>query len=452
MVQLYQSARKKQPPQKALTLTIDELDHSGTGVCRAHQPVVFVEGALPGEEVRVRVNERKKRFWRATVEQVLKSGTKRINPFCPHFNQCGGCQHQHIAQLPMLEYKQQAVDQLLNKVAGVKSLNWQAPLFGTDQGYRRKVRLALDARTGKGKSSVHLGFRAKGSDRVVDISECKVLTPPLQQLLPDLRILVKGLGCVRHIGHISLLDADNQLQLCLRLIRPLPEADRQTLKAFAQEHGCALLLQTQAQEFEHLTAETPLANYKPTAELNLDFSPTDFIQVNGAVNRAMIAQALNWLDIKPGDRVLDLFCGVGNFALPMAHNGAEVIGIEGVQAMVEQAQANARKNSLQAEFVQADLGDKDALMQLTTQLGQIDKVVLDPARAGAAAVMPWLNQLNPAQILYVSCNPATFARDMGQLVESGWQVDKIGLMDMFPNTAHTELMALISRCQSSVVR
>ncbi|ALS99530.1 23S rRNA (uracil(1939)-C(5))-methyltransferase RlmD [Lacimicrobium alkaliphilum] len=445
MVQLYESARKKQPPQKPLTLTIDELDHSGTGVCSTHQPVVFVEGALPGEEVRARVYERKKRFWRATVEQVLKPGAKRIAPFCPHFSQCGGCQHQHIAQLPMLEYKQQAVDQLLNKVGGVTALNWQAPLSGSDQGYRRKVRLALDARTGKGKSSVHLGFRAQGSDKVVDISECKVLTPPLQQLLPDLRSLIKGLGCVRHIGHISLLDADNQLQLCLRLTRPFPEMDRQALKAFSQEHGCTVLLQTEAQEFEHLTSDHQFASYRPVDELSLDFRPTDFIQVNGSVNRAMIAQALNWLDIKPGDRVLDLFCGVGNFALPMAHQGAEVTGIEGVQVMVEQARANALKNSLQAEFLQADLGDEDALTQLTTQLGQIGKVVLDPARTGAANVMPWLSRLNPAQILYVSCNPATFARDMGQLVESGWQVDKIGLMDMFPNTAHTELMALFSR-------
>jgi 23S rRNA (uracil1939-C5)-methyltransferase len=445
MVQLYQSARKKQPPLKSLTLRIDDLDHSGTGVCRTHQPVVFVEGALPGEEVRVRVEERKKRFWRATVEQVLKPATKRVAPFCPHFSQCGGCQHQHIAQLPMLEYKQQAVDQLLNKVAGVSALNWQAPLVGSEQGYRRKVRLALDARPGKGKSSVHLGFRAKGSDKVVDISECKVLTPPLQQLLPDLRILVTELGCVRHIGHISLLDADNQLQLCLRLTRPLPEADRQSLTIFAREHGCTVLLQTGADEFEYLTSDHQSTSYRPVDELSLDFSPTDFIQVNGAINRAMIMQAINWLDINSGDKVLDLFCGVANFALPMAHKGAEVIGIEGVQAMVEQARANAAKNQLQAEFLQADLGDEKALMQLTKQLGQVGKVVLDPARAGAAAVMPWLSRLNPAQILYVSCNPATFARDMAQLLESGWHVDKIGLMDMFPNTAHTELMALFSR-------
>lgn len=445
MVQLYKTPRKKPPPQKALALKVDGLDHSGTGVCRAHQPVVFVEGALPGEEVRVSVEERKKRFWRATVEQVLTPSPERIPPFCPHFSQCGGCQHQHIAQLPMLEYKQRAVDTLLNRVAGVQSLNWQTPLAGSNQGYRRKVRLALDARTGKGKPSVSLGFRARGSEKVVDITECRVLTPPLQQILPEIRMLVKGLQSVRYIGHISLLDADNQLQLCLRLTRPLPEADQRALDVFAKEHDCAVLLQTQAQEFRHLSKKRDKASYQPNTGLSLDFSPTDFIQVNGTINQAMVAQALNWLDIKSGDKVLDLFCGVGNFALPMAQRGASVIGIEGVQAMVEQAQANARKNSLPAEFLQADLGDEDTLILLTKQLGSVDKVVLDPARAGAAAVMPWLSRLNPAQILYVSCNPATFARDMGQLLESGWQTDKIGLMDMFPNTAHTELMAIFSR-------
>ncbi|GGD49989.1 23S rRNA (uracil(1939)-C(5))-methyltransferase RlmD [Lacimicrobium alkaliphilum] len=445
MVQLYKSARKKAAPAKPVSLRIDTLDHSGIGVCRSHQPVVFVEGALPGEEVKARVREKKKRVWLAEVEEVLRPSPERIEPFCPHFNECGGCQHQHIGQKPMLNYKQQAVNQLLRKIAGVESLNWQPPLVGGYQGYRRKVRLALDARTGKGKSSMSLGFRARGSEKVVDITECKVLTPPLQHALPEIRALVKGLQSVRHIGHVSMLDADNQLQICLRLTKPLPEHDKQALQAFAQRHQCTLLLQTQKMTFEQLAGDHSNALYQPVSELSLEFSPTDFIQVNKEINRAMVLQAISWMDIRADDKVLDLFCGVGNFALPMAQKGAQITGVEGIQAMVSQAETNASRNGLQAAFLQTDLGDEGSLAQLFRQLGQVDKVLLDPARAGAAAVIPWLNKLNPAQILYVSCNPATFARDMEQLVENGWRVNKIGLMDMFPNTAHTELMALFTR-------
>ncbi|WP_088329862.1 23S rRNA (uracil(1939)-C(5))-methyltransferase RlmD [Lacimicrobium sp. SS2-24] len=450
MVQIYKAARKKATPAKDLKLKVDALDHHGNGVSRSHQPVVFVEGALPGEVVMARVQARKKRFWQAQTHKVIQASPERIDPFCPYFGECGGCQHQHVGQLPLLNYKQEAVAELLQKAAGIDALNWQAPLYDKSQAYRRKVRLAVDARRGAGKdkaahSSVRIGFRARQSDTVVDIHACQVLTDPLQAVLPALRKLVKGLVSVRHLGHISMVDADNQLQLCLRMTQPLPEADRLTLQEFSRQQHCSILLQKAEGELDAIAGEEVDATYAPEPHLSLAFRPTDFIQVNHHINQAMVNQAMNWLDIRAEDKVLDLFCGVGNFALPMASRGAQVIGIEGSQAMVEQAQDNAHRNSLSAAFIQADLSDEKELKRLVSEIGQVDKVLLDPARAGASAITSWLQQLNPAQILYVSCNPATFTRDAAMLVENRWRVDKIGLMDMFPNTAHTELMALFAR-------
>ncbi|GAA0342203.1 23S rRNA (uracil(1939)-C(5))-methyltransferase RlmD [Bowmanella denitrificans] len=440
MVQIYKAAKGRKPGPVSLAnqlLTIDELDHAGMGVCRSHQPVVFVEGALPGEQVETRIIQKKSRHWQGQAVKVLQSSPERIEAFCPHINQCGGCQNQHIGQTDLLAHKQQAVAQLLSRQSGVSALPWQPPLQGDDRHYRRKARLAVDAQ-GKGGPSV--GFRAKGSDKVVNIRQCAILTPALQSVLTPLLQAVKALKGVRAIGHISLLDADNQLQVCLRVTRDLPATDLAQLRSLAEKCKVSLLLETAPERFEYLSGERLNASYQPATGLNLTIGPNDFIQVNSAINQAMVAQALEWLDVAPGEQILDLFCGVGNFSLPLAKAGTKVVGIEGVQAMVTRARDNAQNNGLAVDFRCMDLSDSQALLSLPVK---VDKVLLDPARAGALELMPVLHKLKPGAICYVSCNPATFARDIAILAEKGWRIDKINLMDMFPNTAHTELMALL---------
>lgn len=444
MVQIYKAPKgKKQGTVGAtkLTLNIDALEHGGLGVCRSHQPVVFVEGGLPGEQLDVRISEKKPRYWQGIAVKVLSPSAQRIAPFCPHSRECGGCQNQHISQVDLLAHKQNAVGQLLQRQTGMTTLNWQSPILGPAQGYRRKARLAIDAQN---KAEVKVGFRAKGSDQVVSISQCPILTEPLQAVLAPLLHLIKQLKGTKQLGHLSVLDADNQLQLCLRITRALPAEDIARLRQFAEENTLRLLLETAPNRFELVCGDNQDACYAPVPELSLSVGPNDFIQVNQSVNQAMVNQALAWLAAVPGERVLDLFCGVGNFSLPLARAGASVIGVEGVEAMVKRASDNASANGLQVDFRCLDLSDSDALSRLPTE---VDRVLLDPARAGAQALMPILHKLKPKGILYVSCNPATFTRDAAMLVEKGWQIDKIGLMDMFPQTAHTELMAHFSRPQ-----
>ncbi|GAB3031606.1 23S rRNA (uracil(1939)-C(5))-methyltransferase RlmD [Bowmanella dokdonensis] len=453
MVQIYRSSRKpkKTHAGQNLTLTIDDMEHGGLGVCRSHQPVVFVEGALPGETVKVRVTDQKSRAWQAVATQVLQPSPERTVPFCPHIQTCGGCQNQHIGQSDLLRYKQRAVDALLRRLAGLENINWQPALHGEDRRYRRKARLAVDAQK---KGQVRVGFRGKGSDQVITIRECQILTAPLQALLPDFLALIKGLRTVKHIGHIGLLDADNQTQVCLRITAGLHPQDRTQLSAFAVLHRCNLLLETSRGQFELLHGTEQQARYQLPGDISVEVAPNDFIQVNGPMNQSMIAQAIEWLGIEAGDQVLDFFCGVGNFSLPMARQGARVLGFEGMPEMVQRATENARSNGLgNVHFMAADLSDEHALKSCLsegTEATQANKVLLDPARAGAQELMPFLHKLQPQKILYVSCNPATFARDAAPLVEKGWQLDRIALMDMFPNTAHTELMALF--CNPSQVR
>lgn len=442
MVQIYKAPKGKKPgPIGApkLTLSIDDIEHGGLGVCRSHQPVVFVEGGLPGEQLEVRITDKKPRYWQGLAVKVLSPSAERIEPFCPHSRECGGCQNQHIGQTELIVHKQQAVDQLLKRQTGIKTLNWQAPLLGPAQGYRRKARLAIDAQN---RADVKVGFRAKGSDQVVSIKQCAILSEPLQAILPPLLSLIKQLKGTKQLGHISVLDADDQVQLCLRVTCALPGEDLARLSQFAEDNSLRLMLETAPNRFELVSGTSQDVHYSPSAELSLAIGPNDFIQVNDVVNQAMVSQALTWLQVTPGEQVLDLFCGVGNFSLPLAHAGAQVTGVEGIEAMVKRAAKNASENGLQVDFQCLDLSDTAALAKLPSQ---IDKVLLDPARAGAQALMSVLHKLNPKGILYVSCNPATFARDAAVLIDKGWQVDKIGLMDMFPNTAHTELMAHFSK-------
>ncbi|WP_416307747.1 23S rRNA (uracil(1939)-C(5))-methyltransferase RlmD [Neptunicella sp. SCSIO 80796] len=429
--------QKQHNPQK-LQLNIEQLDHHGQGVCRQHQPLVFVDNALPGESVRVSISDKKSRFWKGRAIDILQPSSQRIAPFCPYFSQCGGCQNQHISAQDMLAHKQSAVDAMLTKVAGTTALNWQPAIYHDQQAYRRKARLAIDNRD---KQRLKVGFRAKLSNEVVAIEQCPVLTLPLQKLLPHLLAALHQLHNKNALGHVSLLDSGNQLQVTLRVIKEINEKDKLILANLESASNCRVILETAKNQFEALSASYQPAHYSLQDGIQIALSPNDFIQVNAAVNQQMVEQSIQWLELDKQDRVLDLFCGVGNFSLPLANKVQQLIGIEGVAEMVQQASDNAQRNEISnSRFVQADLTEWNMLND--DGIRHCNKVLLDPARAGALEVIAQLKALKPQKILYVSCNPATFARDMGELLSSGFRLDKIALMDMFPHTVHTELMAL----------
>lgn len=424
--------------QQKLELTIDQLDHHGQGVCRSHQPVVFVDNALPGEVCQISVSDKKSRFWKSTATHIIQPSAQRIEPFCPHFNQCGGCQSQYISPENMLRHKQSAVDVLLTKLGGKTPINWQTPLAIPENAYRRKARLAIDSRQ---HNQFKVGFRAKNSKDVVAIEQCPVLTQPLQRLLPHLLATLHQLNNKNGLGHVSLLDTDGELQVTIRLTKTLSDKDKLTLTNLESSFGCEVVLESQRNQFESLSTAFSPAKYRLQDGIQIALSPNDFIQVNGALNQQMIQQAMHWLQLNAQDKVLDLFCGVGNFSLPMAQKVQQVVGIEGVADMVQQAKDNATLNQLDnVHFLKADLSQWNMLND--AEIRQCNKVLLDPARAGALEVIPQLKALQPQMVLYVSCNPATFARDMAEILNSGFRLDKIALMDMFPHTVHTELMAL----------
>lgn len=424
--------------------TIDVVDHHGSGVCNNQQVVKFVEGGLPGELCEVSITEKRKRFWKGSVKKVLSANPHRQLPFCQHFNQCGGCQTQHCEEQAMLGYKQDAVTQLLQRMCKISDINWQTALSSDAQGYRRKTRFAFDARD---KSRVKLGYRSKGSAKIIEITSCPILEPDLQALILPLQEMVKSLQTPSVIGHISLIKGGECCQVCIRVVKSISESDKQKLSQWAELHGCDLVIEAQPDQFEILySSEHKPLNYVVEPGCVIDIQANDFIQVNDQMNRRMVSQAMQWLSISEADVILDLFCGVGNFSLPLARRCKKVYAVEGVSKMVQRAANNALKNGIDnTEFLLADLNQTNGVS--AEIVSSCNKVLLDPARDGADEILREITQYGASHILYVSCNPATFARDAAIAIEKGYKIDKICLMDMFPNTAHTELMALFVRNQ-----
>ena len=436
--------QRKGPNQaktKVVTTEVTGLDHQCQGVCGNHEPIIFVDGGLPGEKVRVAVHEQKKRFWRGRVTEVLEPDPARIPAFCPHFDACGGCQTQHLAPESMLVHKQAAVDALLRRNGLTEGFEWALPLRTTVRGYRRKTRLALDARH---PDKISLGFREKQGAKVINIGSCGILVEALEALIGPLQQLMTQLEQPQAIGHVGLIKGDNLVQVCFRVTRTLSDFDHNALTEFAQLTDCQLVLEGKDQANTLISKVDQTLFVQPEEGIKLELTPNDFVQVNDGINQAMVAQAIEWLDLQTEDQVLDLFCGVGNFSLPFAKRCQQVVGIEGVAKMVQRAEHNALINGVgNARFLQADLSDPDPL---TGPIGQnCTKILLDPARDGAATLVPNLAQTQAEKVLYVSCNPATFARDAVEMVKGPFRLDRIGLMDMFPNTSHTELMALFVR-------
>lgn len=428
MAQFY-SAKRRVTTRQIITVTVNDLDPFGQGVARHQGKALFISGLLPQEQADVVVVEDKKQYARAQVKRRLSDSPQRQAPRCPHFGICGGCQQQHASIELQQQSKRAALARLMKR--DVDDIIAASPW-----GYRRRARLSLNYQPKS--QQLQMGFRKANASEIVDVVQCPVLVPTLGALLPAVRECLSELKSVRQLGHVELVQADNGPLMVLRHTAALPAADKEKLERFSQSHGLSLYLAPQSEILEHIRGEAP---WYTSDGLRLVFSPRDFIQVNDGVNQLMVRTALEWLDIQPQDRVLDLFCGMGNFTLPLAKRAAQVVGVEGVPALVAKGQENAALNGLHnVTFFHENL-EEDVTRQAWAKHG-FDKVLLDPARAGAAGVMLHIIKLAPRRVVYVSCNPATLARDSDVLLQAGYTIQRLAMLDMFPHTGHLESMVL----------
>ncbi|EPP1403887.1 23S rRNA (uracil(1939)-C(5))-methyltransferase RlmD [Klebsiella oxytoca] len=428
MAQFY-SAKRRVTTRQIITVTVNDLDPFGQGVARHQGKALFVSGLLPQEQAEVVLVEDKKQYARAQVKRRLSDSPQRQAPRCPHFGICGGCQQQHASVELQQQSKRAALARLMKREVDdiIAASPW---------GYRRRARLSLNYQPKT--QQLQIGFRKANSSEIVDVVQCPVLVPTLGALLPAVRECLSGLQSLRQLGHVELVQADNGPLMVLRHTAALPAADKGKLERFSQSHGLSLYLAPQSEILEQIRGEAP---WYTSDGLRLVFSPRDFIQVNDGVNQLMVHTALEWLDIQPQDRVLDLFCGMGNFTLPLAKRAAQVVGVEGVPALVAKGQENAALNALHnVTFFHENL-EEDVTRQAWAKHG-FDKVLLDPARAGAAGVMLHIIKLAPRRVVYVSCNPATLARDSDVLLQAGYTIQRLAMLDMFPHTGHLESMVL----------
>ncbi|MFG0380005.1 23S rRNA (uracil(1939)-C(5))-methyltransferase RlmD [Pseudomonas sp. zbq_18] len=430
--------RKAQVPVgKKQKLDIERLANDGRGIGFVDGRSWFVAGALPGEEVEARVLATRAQVVEARTERVLRAVEQRRQPPCAHAGQCGGCTLQHLPHGEQLALKQRSLTEQLQRVAGVQPDEWAAPLVGSEFAYRRRARIAV--RWDVKNKHLDVGFRAASSQDIVAIGDCPVLVQPLQTLLRALPAQLRGLDKPQAIGHVELFHGTRSAML-VRHTASLGEADLLRLRAFCSEHAAQLWLQGSGEPEADQQGQRLGYRLEPW-NLELQYRPGDFVQVNGQVNQAMVEQALDWMAPHTGERVLDLFCGLGNFALPLAQTVAEVVAVEGVEVMVQRAQANAEDNGLgNAHFFQADLSKPLAEAHWASR--GFDAILLDPPRDGALEVVKGIHRLGARRLVYVSCNPATLARDTAELVAQGYRLKRAGILDMFPQTAHVEAMAL----------
>ena len=434
---------RKPLPLEEFEAAIVDLTEEGRGVARVDGKVVFVDGALPGEQVRYRLTRRRRDADEADVTAVLTPSPDRVAPPCPHFGLCGGCSVQHLAPAAQLRLKEKQLLDAFARIGKVKPEEIAAPLAGPTWGYRRRARLSVKHVPKKG--GVLVGFRERLSPFVAAIDSCAVLDPRVGSKLKALATLIGELSLRDQIPQIEVAAVD-VVALVLRVMRPPTTDDLTKLRAVAAQHDVRFYLQTGGYDSVAPLdpADAPLTYSPDGSALALEFAPTDFIQVNGEVNQRMVRQALEWLDVRAGDQVLELFCGLGNFTLPLARAGAQVTAVEGETGLVRRAEQNAQRNDVAARFFKSDLFNPDSRDAWLAQ--KYSRVLLDPPRAGAAEIIPHIAKTGAERIVYVSCHPGTLARDVGVLVhQHSYRLVRAGVMDMFPHTSHVESMALLVR-------
>ena len=434
--------RRRQLPQDPVTVTIESLSHDGRGIARIEGKTIFIDGALTGETVQFLYTKKHSKFDEGKTISVANPADDRVEAKCQHFGLCGGCSLMHMSPEAQLTLKQNTLMEQMSHFGKVVPQEWLAPLTGPLWGYRRKARLGV--KHVPKKERVLVGFREKGTPYLALLEQCEVLDPRVGSRLADLGEMIGTLAAYNRIAQIEVAMDDEHVALVFRNLDALSDADQQILIRFGQDNNFLIYLQSGGPDT--VTAIWPLApqlSYSPEPGLTLNFEPNDFTQVNAGINQKMIQKAMGLLDISAQDRILDLFCGLGNFSLPMAKRANEVVGVEGDAALVRHAQSNAALNKLDnAVFEQADL-TKTTLKEYPWAKAGFNKILLDPPRSGAFEVLPQLAELGAERIVYVSCNPATLARDAGELVnELGYTLLSAGIMDMFPHTSHVESIAV----------
>jgi 23S rRNA (uracil1939-C5)-methyltransferase len=437
-------------------IDIESLDMDARGVGHLHNEdgtpgkVIFVEGALPGERVSFVTFKKKKNWEAARMTELHRESALRVKPRCVHYDICGGCSMQHLEPSAQVAIKQRVLEDSLWHIGKVKSEHMMRPLYGPTWGYRYRARLSV--RHVKKKDAVLVGFHEKKSAFVADMGSCQILPPHVSKMLLPLRELIGSLSIFEQMPQIELAVGENVTAMVLRIMAPLTADDEVKLKAFADQWTIQWWLQVKGPEtaVPYYPLEPQLHYLLPEFGVKMPFKPVDFTQVNHHINRVLVVKALRLLDVQPDDRVADLFCGLGNFTLPLATRGREVVGIEGSTTLTERALENARANGLSSK---TSFSTRN-LFEVTTEdliaLGKFDRMLIDPPRDGAHALclaLAGLRQarpeLLPQRIVYVSCSPATLARDAGILTqEAGYTLRKAGVVNMFPHTSHVESMAV----------
>ena len=425
---------KPQPIGPVQSFNVDGLTHEAKGVARLQGKVTFIEGALPGETVEAQVTKAGRRFDEAVLVNIIDPSAYRVDPSCQHFNVCGGCSFQHLADEQQLSAKANWLQGQLRNVITTQELEL---LSDKSTGYRRRARIAVNLK----KSRIALGFRGKASSDIVSIDQCVVLTSNLQNTFLSLKQALSENNLASELGHVELLEDTKGVSVLFRLTSSISAELESTWEKWAEKAQVTLYWQAPKSSKAEVAPEK--MRYYDLGDLRLKYHPQDFIQVNAAMNQKMVTQAMDWLSPNKHDVILDLFCGVGNFSLPLAQHAQAVIGVEVQETMVEAARENARLNGFDnLSFVAADL-TKPVKNELFKQ--NITKVLLDPPRAGAFEFLDSIIKIGPMQILYVSCNASTLARDAEYLVAKGYRVLRVGLMDMFPQTSHVETMMLLQK-------
>jgi 23S rRNA (uracil1939-C5)-methyltransferase len=438
---------------------IESLDQEGRGVTHVEGKTIFVDGALPGEKVTFQSHRIKPSYEVANVVEVLKQSNQRVTPKCPHFGLCGGCKLQHLDFAAQVATKQRLLESDLWHIGKVKAENMLPPLYGPTWGYRHKARLSV--KYVEKKQRVLVGFNEKSTRFVADMNSCEVLVPEVSALITPLQDLILLLSIRDKLPQIELavgepdaIEPDVNAQykpvivLIMRIMAPLNTQDESLLKAFANDHGVQVWTQTKGPDtikpFYPLNGSA-LSYSLPEFDLKYPFKPNEFTQVNPQINQVMIRRAMQLLSPKADENIADFFCGIGNFTLPIARSGAQVLGLEGLANLVERANESAQLNEINhVKFGVADLFKMTP--EALTGLGRFNKWLVDPPRDGAFELVKSLDPSNqPESIVYVSCNPATLARDAGVLVnEKGYQLKAAGVINMFPHTAHVESIALFT--------
>lgn len=427
-------------------VTISSLSHEGRGIASINNKTTFIEGALPGEEVSFTYCKKHSKYDEGIILEIISASPDRVIPHCPHFSICGGCNLQHLHTTQQILFKQNVLLEQLKHFGNLIPQQLMPPLTGPEWGYRYKARLSV--KYVDKKNALLIGFHEKNGRYVADLSCCPVLHPSVGQLIEPLKKMIMQLSIYRQIPQIEVAIADNFSALIFRHLSDMTDQDIKQLVQFAQQYHFQIYLQPNSPLPLHCIwpeNNQQLLNYSlADHHLTLEFKPNDFTQINPIINQKMINSALQLLDLNSADIVLDLFCGIGNFTLPIAKYAKSVVGVEGAKSSVERAIQNALNNSIDnAQFYVSNLIDPK--MSDSWAIQKYNKILLDPPRTGALEIIKHFASWQPQKIVYVSCNPATLARDAGELAKQGYRLIKAGVMDMFPHTKHVESMALFEK-------